>query len=104
MQRTLSDLLDTDPITLREASQLVLRGVITVSAPRSEMNRGNLAVMRIGKNLFTTPAAIREMMDKCRVQIPPRPSTLDCAPDLDIASQQDALNASLAALRRLPRR
>ena len=94
MQRTLSDLLDTDPITLREASQLVLRGVITVSALRSEMNRGNL----------TTPAAIREMMDKCRVQIPPRPSTLDCAPDLDIASQQDALNASLAALRRLPRR
>jgi len=55
-----ADLIDTDPITLSEASRVVLRGVVSVSALRSEVRRGNLAVERIGKNLYTTPAAIRE--------------------------------------------
>jgi hypothetical protein len=63
-----ADLIDTDPITLAEASQLVLRGVVSVNTLRAEIRRGNLAVEKIGKNLFTTPAAIREMRDKCRVQ------------------------------------
>jgi len=63
-----ADLIDTDPITLTEASRVVLRGVVSVSALRSEVRRGNLAVEKIGKNLYTTPAAIREMRDKCRVQ------------------------------------
>lgn len=64
---TRADLIDDDPITLYEASSLVLRGKVTVSALRAEIKRGNLAVERIGKNLFTTPAAIREMREKCRV-------------------------------------
>lgn len=64
---TRADLMDTDPITLTEASNLVLRGIISVSALRAEIRRGNLTVERIGKNLYTTPAAIREMRDKCRV-------------------------------------
>ncbi len=72
--RALPDLLDTDPITLSEASALVLRGVVTVSALRAEADRGNLVTMKIGKNLFTTPSAIREMMEKCRVQ-PVRPAS-----------------------------
>ena len=64
---TLSDILDSDPITLTEASKVVLRGIISVSALRAEIRRGNLSVERIGKNLYTTPAAIREMREKCRV-------------------------------------
>lgn len=64
---TRAELLDSDPITLTEASKLVLRGIISVSALRAEIRRGNLTVERIGKNLYTTPAAIREMRDKCRV-------------------------------------
>ncbi len=67
MTRALADIRDSDPITLTEASRVVLRGVVSVSALRSEIRRGNLAVERIGKNLYTTPAAIREMRDKCRV-------------------------------------
>lgn len=62
-----ADLMDDDPITLAEASEIVLRGKVTVSALRAEINRGNLMVERIGKNLFTTPAAIRKMREKCRV-------------------------------------
>jgi hypothetical protein len=65
---TRADIIDTDPITLTEASRVVLRGVVSVSALRSEAKRGNLVVEKIGKNLFTTPRAIQEMREKCRVQ------------------------------------
>jgi hypothetical protein len=68
---SLAALGDTDPITLAEASKVLLRGVVSVSALRSEIRRGNLAVEKIGKNLFTTPAAIRDMRKRCRVQPPP---------------------------------
>lgn len=40
------ELFDSDPITLTEASQVVLRGVVSVSALRAEIRRGNLAVER----------------------------------------------------------
>jgi hypothetical protein len=68
MRHTRDELLDDDPITLAEASKLLLGGVVTVSALRAEIKRGNLVVEKIGKNLFTTPAAIREMREKCRVR------------------------------------
>lgn len=74
MTRAASELVDTDPITLTEASRVVLRGAVTVSALRAEIRRGNLAVERIGKNLFTTPQAIREMRERCRVSQPRRDS------------------------------
>jgi hypothetical protein len=64
----LADLLDDDPITLAEASEVVLRGAVSVATLRAEVRRGNLAVERIGKNLFTTPAYIRQMRERCRVQ------------------------------------
>lgn len=69
MTRKREDLLDDDPITLKEASELLLRGIVSVSALRAEIKRGNLTMERIGKNLFTTPAHIREMRRRCRVQI-----------------------------------
>lgn len=64
---TRADLSDDDPITLTEACEIVLRGIVTVGTLRAEIKRGNLMVERIGKNIFTTPAAIREMRAKCRV-------------------------------------
>jgi hypothetical protein len=73
--RAAEDIDDTSPITLAEASELVLRGKVTVSTLRAEIRRGNLAVERIGKNLFTTPADIREMRKRCRVQ-PSRPDSI----------------------------
>lgn len=66
MRRTREELLDDDPITLKEASELLLRGIVTVSALRAEIRRGNLDVWKIGRNLFTTPAAIAEMRKRCR--------------------------------------
>ncbi len=105
MTRPLADLLDTDPITLSEASEVVLRGVIGVAALRAEIRRGNLAVERIGKNLFTTPAAIREMREKCRVQ-PPRLVSISApmtepgsSATKEKTSELAALKASVTALK-----
>ena len=102
--RELADLIDTDPITLSEASDL-LRGIVSVSALRAEVKRGNLAVERIGKNLFTTPAAIREMREKCRV-VQNHPASISApttAPGssatVDATSEQAALKGIAAALR-----
>lgn len=69
-RRSLAELLDDDPITLAEASEIVLRGAVTVSTLRAEVRRGTLTVERIGKNLFTTRAYIREMRERCRITSP----------------------------------
>src|ERR1700693_1074877 len=63
-----SQLADDDAITLEEACELFFRGTISPSTLRAEARRGRLAVMRIGRRDFTTPAAIREMKEACRVQ------------------------------------
>lgn len=98
-------IIDTDPITLTEASELVLRGVVTVSALRAEIRRGNLTVERIGKNLFTTPAAIRDMRERCRVN-QPRPASISgqttepgSSETAKRSSELDALKASVTALK-----
>ena len=69
MSRARADIEDDDPITLETASKVVLCGAVTVSTLRAEIKRGNLGALRIGKNLFTTPADIREMKNRCRVQL-----------------------------------
>jgi hypothetical protein len=66
--RPLAAIEDDDPITLAEASEVVLKGAISEATLRAEIRRGNLIVERIGKNLFTTPAYIKRMREKCRVQ------------------------------------
>ena len=107
MTRALADLMDTDPITLREAAAVILRGVVSESALRAEIKRGNLAVERIGKNLFTTPAAIREMRDKCRVMPNHRDSTSEktetprsgSSATATATDELAALNATVKALK-----
>lgn len=64
----LQDIQDDDPITLTEASEIVLRGAVSVATLRAEIRRGNLAVERIGKNLFTTRAYIKQM--RARLLVP----------------------------------
>ncbi|MEW9808721.1 hypothetical protein [Mesorhizobium marinum] len=108
-EQILAELRDTDPITLTEASRVVLRGIVTVSALRSEIKRGNLAAEKIGKNLFTTPAAIREMRANCRVK--PSPYTISdrkiettSSEERNLATSMAELSAATAALRGIGRR
>jgi hypothetical protein len=97
----LADLLDDDPITLAEASEVVLRGAVSVATLRAEVRRGNLTVERIGKNLFTTPAYIRQMREKCRVQLN-RPASISARTRTETASGSSGTATAtdeLAALR-----
>ena len=55
MSRALEAIAADDPITLAEASDVVLRGAVSEQTLRAEARRGNLEVERLGKNLFTTP-------------------------------------------------
>ena len=56
---------DEDPITLKDAAN---RFGFTVCTLRAEANRGRLTIYKIGKKLWTTPADLREMIQKCRVE------------------------------------
>jgi hypothetical protein len=56
---------DNDAIPLKEAAG---HFGFTVSTLRAEANRGRLTIYKIGKRLFTKPADIREMVEKCRVE------------------------------------
>lgn len=59
---------DDDPVTLKEACEIVFRNTCTVSTLRAAADRGTLEVSRIGKRLYTTLAAARELYAKCRVE------------------------------------
>ena len=55
---------DHDTITLADAAQ---HFGYTVWTLRAEADRGRLTIYKIGKRYYTTPADIREMVNKCRV-------------------------------------
>lgn len=56
---------DHDTITLRDAAD---HFGFTVWTLKGEASRGRLTTYKIGKRLYTTPADIREMIQKCRVE------------------------------------
>ena len=64
---------DNDTITLRDAAG---HFGFTVSTLRAEADRGHLTIYKIGKRYYTTPADIREMVQKCRVEQKARDFTL----------------------------
>ncbi len=55
---------DGDTITLKDAAQHYGYSVYTL---RTEADRGRLAIYKIGKRYYTTPADIKEMVRQCRV-------------------------------------
>lgn len=58
---------DDDPVTLKEACEIVFRGTITPSTLRAEAKRAKIAIAKIGKRYFTTLREARELYDRCRV-------------------------------------
>ncbi len=66
---------EDDPITLKEACELVFRGRIGVATLRAEAAKGRLALLRIGRQDFTTLRDMRELVELCRVEKPRRDST-----------------------------
>lgn len=64
---------DDDAITLKDAAS---HFGYTVSTLMAEAKRERLTIYKIGKRYYTTPADIREMVQKCRVEQKGRDFTL----------------------------
>jgi hypothetical protein len=60
---------ETDALRLKEAIEIAFpRGGMTVSGLRREAQKGRLEISRIAGKDWTTLSAIKDMMEKCRVQ------------------------------------
>lgn len=59
---------DDEPIRLDEACATILKGRLTVRALQKEARKGNLDLIKIANKHFVTPAALREMLERCRVE------------------------------------
>lgn len=97
---------DDDPVTLKEACQIVFRDRISPATLRAEAAKGRLALRRIGRQDFVTLRDVRELVEICRAE-KPRPaytSTKSATPMSSVmerdSSAQVALQATLAELRR----
>ena len=62
---------EDEPLTLAEACTLIFRNTITPATLRIEADRGRLVLEKVGRRLFVTRRAIREMRRKC--QMAPNP-------------------------------
>jgi hypothetical protein len=86
-------------LTLKDAAE---RYGFTVATLRAEHQRGRLALYRIGKRLYTTPAAIREMLSQCLVEVSvPAFIATRRAVSMPSAMEAASLDSAQAVLRNL---
>ncbi len=71
---------EDDPITLKEACELIFRGRIGVATLRAEAAKGRLALRRIGRQDFVTLRDVRDLVEQCRVE-KPRPGSISIRKD-----------------------
>lgn len=96
---------DDDPITLKEACEIVFRNTCTVATLRAEAERGNLEISRIGKRLYTTLSSARALYAKCRVEkarhgsISTRSGDNGSSATVQVLSAQAALSRTMRELR-----
>ncbi len=69
----MQDIADDTPLRLADAVKIAFpAGGMTISGLRRERDAGRLVVRRIAGKDFTTLADIRNMMEACRVVVPPK--------------------------------
>lgn len=85
---------DNDTITLADAAHHYNYSIWTL---RAEAGRGRLTVYKIGKRLYTTPADIREMVSKCRVDQKAPASTSTRSASNGLSEMERASSAQAAA-------
>lgn len=56
------------PLSLDEAAETLLRGLVKASTLRAAAERGELATERLGRRIVTTPADIEAWRMRCREQ------------------------------------
>lgn len=84
---------DSDTITLKDAAQHFGYSVYTL---RAEADRGRLAIYKIGKRYYTTPADIKEMVNQCRVDQKVRGFT-SIRREINGPSETERVSSALAA-------
>lgn len=57
------------PLSLREAAETLLRGLVTASTLKAAADRGELAVERLGRRIVVTPKAIADWRELCRAPV-----------------------------------
>ena len=60
---------DSSPLTLDEAAEICLRGKVKAATLRAAASRGELKVMKLGRRIMVTPAAVREWMELCQEKV-----------------------------------
>jgi hypothetical protein len=110
----IEDVSDNTPLRLSDAAALAFpHGGMTASGLRREAAKGRLAVSRIAGKDYTTLAAIREMIETCRVE--PKVPVSGCnlhdgtaragsSKKLCGASEMETTNVALASARAKLRR
>jgi hypothetical protein len=97
-----SDVKDDVPLTLKDAAE---RFGFSVSTLRAQAGRGTLTIYRIGRRLYTTPADVKEMVRRCRVE--PKPSLTSQTQGRFQTDRpedaQDRLREAVLMMRSLPR-
>ena len=94
-----------EPITLADACELYPRARLTVSTLRAEAERGRLDIFKLGRRLYTTPAAMRAMVTKCQDDARPRASTsiqpavIGLSATARASSALDSANTTVSELR-----
>ncbi|CAH1657425.1 hypothetical protein CHELA1G11_13053 [Hyphomicrobiales bacterium] len=61
-----SDWSDFELMTLREACEVFLGGLLEPRSLRTEVRKGTLTLTRVAGKDFVTPSAIKEMLRLCR--------------------------------------
>lgn len=69
MLRTAADFHADDPVSLQEAADVLLRGLVKAATLRAAASRGDLMVEKLGKRIVTTPADIERWRQKCRDKV-----------------------------------
>lgn len=60
------------PITLKEAAEVILRGLVTPRTMRACIDRGDLKAYKIGRRIVTTPEDLQEWMHQRQYEPPPQ--------------------------------
>lgn len=69
MPRTAADFEPDAPLSLQEAADVLLRGLVKAATLRAAASRGELVVEKLGKRIVTTPADIERWRQSCRDKV-----------------------------------
>lgn len=95
----LDDINMDAPISLQEAAEVLLRGLVRPATLRAAADRGELNVYKIGKRIITTRSDIEDWWKQCRVNPKVQGSTYsqNSKTSQDISDNQSGLSETEAA-------